>query len=1026
MSLTNTWWLRGVLIGCSAHVLSVIACSGPETVDETLARSRPQAILFGADDRAEPFNLAAGSLGARIADTSVALMTASNLDVTDPANVQIIAETQVQRFAVCADERFATQLSAANCSGTLLAPDLVLTAGHCIDDVSCAAGQLRIVSGYRMKDDTSLAPLTVDDIFTCSRVVAREFSSNVDFAVVRLDRPVPGAPLPQVKVGPLPLAPGQHLVVAGYPEGMPEKVADNAVVIDPRTRTTDFFTADIDSFPGDSGAGVFVEETGELAGVLVRGPNPGYVVSPGEACTRPEHATTASDATLIASTYVHHAIDALCAAEPDPRLCACGNGVCEPALEESTATCPQDCGSRCGDGACNGPETSDTCYGDCGYCGNGMCDLDEIARMSCPADCGCPPGLNVVAGVCVPVRGNTNGDDRIDRQDVVALRESLMDRGASAIHLLAADVDCNGLVDGRDASALDAFVRGHSLHLPCETVSSIAAGFQHTCALTVSGRVRCWGDDTLGQLGIGTSMSPGISGASVAPAGAYPLVDLGAPALAISTGATHSCALLVGGAVMCWGDGSDGKLGYGNIHNVGDDETPRSVGAVELGEPAVAVAAGGSHSCAILQSGAVRCWGANLFGQLGYGGPDSIGDDELPTAVSPLRFPEAATALALGFDHSCAVTASGSVYCWGENFFGQLGRGTPDGGGPFERADATPPISIGGAARGIAAGVFTTCAVRQDGAAYCWGDNSSGQLGNGTFDTIGDDESPVDGGAVVGGASADRLALGLGETCALYTGGDVKCWGSNTNGQLGYGTDAALETTPAALDAVPIGDRVGGIAMTSSHTCVVVSQGSVRCWGDGASGKLGYGDTRSIGAGTTPQSVGIVPLEPIPTPGWRYNNPQNVEVWMRQVVGPDRLHDGRASEVEIYLLNPGGTPGSGLRAFYDFFLGPDEPAAVSLDATAGRGWDVSLEAYTGGFHSAVLSGTSGVAGVGLAAFATAHARIRFVPNAGSDARWDWQNDYSSADRPASSTWFPSQRVQVVDDQSNVVSGWTPR
>jgi len=160
-------------------------------------------------------------------------------------------------------------------------------------------------------------------------------------------------------------------------------------------------------------------------------------------------------------------------------------------------------------------------------------------------------------------------------------------------------------------------------------VVELAAGHRHTCALSVEGKVRCWGMGGYGALGGGeTRSAPSAEDAAV--------VDLGGHAVGIAAGRRHTCALLEGGTVRCWGDGAHGALGYGNTERVGDDEAVATAGVVQLGEPAVQVGAGDGFSCALLESGTVRCWGAGTHGRLGIGAQEDVGDDELPTAIAPV------------------------------------------------------------------------------------------------------------------------------------------------------------------------------------------------------------------------------------------------------------------------------------------------------------------------------------------------------------------------------------------------------
>ncbi|MDQ3871504.1 MAG: hypothetical protein M3301_07825, partial [Chloroflexota bacterium] len=186
--------------------------------------------------------------------------------------------------------------------------------------------------------------------------------------------------------------------------------------------------------------------------------------------------------------------------------------------------------------------------------------------------------------------------------------------------------------------------------------SQLDAGGYHTCAL-IAANVRCWGYSGNGQLGYGNTNTIGDdeTPGSVGP------VDLGGghTATAISAGTGHTCALLDDGNVRCWGFGGDGRLGYGNLNNIGNDESPASVGPVDLGagHTATAISAGGGHTCVILDDASVRCWGFGGDGRLGYGNVADIGDDETPAAVGPvdLGAGRTAKAIAAGQSHTCAI-----------------------------------------------------------------------------------------------------------------------------------------------------------------------------------------------------------------------------------------------------------------------------------------------------------------------------------------------------------------------------------
>ncbi len=312
-------------------------------------------------------------------------------------------------------------------------------------------------------------------------------------------------------------------------------------------------------------------------------------------------------------------------------------------------------------------------------------------------------------------------------------------------------------------------------------IAMVSAGYVHTCAVTTSGAAKCWGGNNRGQLGDGTTLtrtSPvDVSGLSVG-------------VTAISAGGysgssnSHTCAITAGGAAVCWGGNSSGRLGDGTTTN---RATP--VPVIGLSSGVTAISAGGAHTCAI-QSGQAKCWGAGGSGRLGYG---STSNQLSPVSVTGLAN---AVSISAGGSHSCAQTSAGAAVCWGHNDSGQLGDGT--------KTDRSTPVGVQGLQQGVSsviAGYYHTCALTSAGAVSCWGLNDKGQLGTGNTT---DSSTPL---FVIGLSSGVRqISLtrsGLEtntHTCGVLSDGSAQCWGNNQFGQLGNGA-TANSTTP--IDVKP-------------------------------------------------------------------------------------------------------------------------------------------------------------------------------------------------------------------------------
>ncbi len=393
----------------------------------------------------------------------------------------------------------------------------------------------------------------------------------------------------------------------------------------------------------------------------------------------------------------------------------------------------------------------------------------------------------------------------------------------------------------------------------CSIPGRLALGIAHTCFLSGDGAIRCWGGGDQGQLGYGNTNDIGDD---EIPAWAG-TVDVGSPVIQAAAGSHHTCVLLVNGAVRCWGLGIYGQLGYGNTNNIGADETPVSTGSVDIGGTVIQLAAGFSHTCALLNTGTVHCWGRGDSGRLGYSNTIDVGDDEAPVSAGIVYVGGTVTQLAAGSYHTCALTDTGAVRCWGRGAHGQLGYGNTNDIGDDEIPASAGMVDVGGTVTQLAAGANHTCALTDTGAVRCWGYGRYGQLGYGNTNDIGDDEIPASAGMVDVGGTVTQLAAGANHTCALLNTGAVRCWGLGNYGQLGYGDTNNIgdDEIPASVGIVDVGGTVTAVAAGALHTCALMDTGAVRCWGRGTYGQLGYGNTNNIGNDESPSSVDTVSYE---------------------------------------------------------------------------------------------------------------------------------------------------------------------
>lgn len=333
---------------------------------------------------------------------------------------------------------------------------------------------------------------------------------------------------------------------------------------------------------------------------------------------------------------------------------------------------------------------------------------------------------------------------------------------------------------------------------------------------------------------------------------------------AVVLGEAHGCALSDDGSVKCWGANNFGQLGYGDTATRAAYENsffPLASTPINLGEgrTAAELTAGSTHTCAVLEDGSLKCWGGNDSGQLGYG--DTEGRHEPAATSINLGTGRTATSVAAGQRHTCAILDDGSIKCWGAS--SALGYGdTMDRDEP-----ATEPVNLGAGrtATVIAANWVNTCAILDDGTVKCWGSNSWGQLGYGdTMQREAPASMPIDLGA---GRTAIAIATGTHHVCAVLDDGSAKCWGGNDSGQLGYG-DTVERHAPASTSIdLGAGRTAVTIAARGDHTCALLDDATVKCWGDNGNGQLGYGDTIErqapasapvhLGAGRTATAIAV-------------------------------------------------------------------------------------------------------------------------------------------------------------------------
>ncbi len=349
----------------------------------------------------------------------------------------------------------------------------------------------------------------------------------------------------------------------------------------------------------------------------------------------------------------------------------------------------------------------------------------------------------------------------------------------------------------------------------------VAVGSNYACALVAGGGVECWGNNANGRLGNGSTTSGSVP---------VPVFGLSSGVTAVSAGMVSACALLAGGSVECWGANTSGQLGNGTTT---DSSVP--VAVVGLSSGVTAVSVGYDFACAVTASGGVECWGDNANGQLGNG---TTTNSSVP--VPTLGLSSGATAVSLGYDVGCALLASGGVQCWGDDIEGELGNGSI--------TSSTVPVAVSGLSSGVSAvsvGSESACALLAGGGVECWGSNNYGEIGNAS--ELSGSSVPIAVSGLAGPVTS--VSVGSDFACALLAGGGVECWGSNNYGEIGNGTGGGgVVSVPTPTPVSSLTSGAAAVSAGGSFACALLANGGIECWGS-------YGLT-----GLTPNSLVPVPV----------------------------------------------------------------------------------------------------------------------------------------------------------------------
>ena len=360
-------------------------------------------------------------------------------------------------------------------------------------------------------------------------------------------------------------------------------------------------------------------------------------------------------------------------------------------------------------------------------------------------------------------------------------------------------------------------------------VVAVTVGGEHTCALTSGGDAWCWGSNEFGQAGVAQGATTCARTDRNIPCEPTPrAVGGGLKFQRIAAGGTHTCGIAQSGRVHCWGDNQQGQLGDPAIST---SSAPIPALTASLYSDVVA---GDAHTCALRSDGVSVCWGANDYGQLGIGGAGTGSAVPVPSQTN-LRF----ASISVGQKRTCGRLSDGTTYCWGSHWISRASDGTE-----VTRTQAQlSRVQSAPAFRQISVGGQTTCALALDGAAWCWEANRNGTMGDGS--TVGSTTPQL----VQSLLRFSAVSAGSQSSCGIADTGEVHCWGSNQAGQLGVPTRGVAKRCGSTLSPCALSpNRVSGwrtfstvAAGLGEHVCGITVTASVYCWGAGSMGQRGDG-----------------------------------------------------------------------------------------------------------------------------------------------------------------------------------------